>query len=395
MSSTADVVIVGAGVNGLSTAFHLAKSGVKKVIVVERQHLAAGASGKSGALVRMHYTNEPETRLALESFKYFTHWEDMVGGQCGLQQVGLLVFTPPQYYHHLQQNVAMHQKLGANAHIITADDVSQIDPHVWCGDVTHLAYEPDSGYADPNATAFSFAHAASELGVEFRLGTTVTKVLTSEERVTGVETSAGVIESPIVLVAAGAWANQLLTPLGIDLGTVPSLARVTLFRWPPERSSKHMTYIDHIHHTWMRPEGESRTLIGAEFGIRRHENPDQFSEAVTQDYIDLCREQLVRRFPIMHHSTMRGNWSGILMESPDSRPIIDQLPQYQGLFCMTGDSGTSFKTSPAIGKCLSEWIAEGKSHTVDLTPFRSTRFAEGKPWTDEFDYGLLNMTISR
>jgi len=393
--TTADVVIVGAGVNGLSTAFHLAKMGVKKIVVVERKHLAAGASGKSGALVRMHYTNEPETQLAVESFKYFTHWEDMVGGHCGLKQVGLLVFTPPEYHHHLEQNVAMHQRLGVNTQIVAADDVRQIDADVWCGDVTHVAYEPESGYADPNATAFAFAQAAASRGVEFQLETTVTKVLTHEGRVTGVETSAGTIEAPVVFVAAGAWANQLLGPLGVDLGMRPSLARVTLFRWPPERSAQHMTYIDHLQHTWIRPEGESRTLIGAEFGVRRDANPNQFSEAVSQEYVELCREQLVQRFPVMRHCTMRGNWAGILMESPDSRPVIDHLPQYQGLFCMTGDSGTSFKTSPAIGKCLAEWITEGESQTVDLTPFRSTRFAEGKPWVDEFDYGLRNMTISR
>ncbi len=92
---TADVVVVGAGVNGTSTAFHLARAGVKKVVVVERGHLASGATGKSGALVRMHYTNEPETRLAFESLKYFQNWQELVGGDCGFQPVGLLVFTSP------------------------------------------------------------------------------------------------------------------------------------------------------------------------------------------------------------------------------------------------------------------------------------------------------------
>jgi sarcosine oxidase subunit beta len=83
------------------------------------------------------------------------------------------------------------------------------------------------------------------------------------------------------------------------------------------------------------------------------------------------------------------------MMSPDARPIIDKMPEYEGLFCMTGDSGTSFKTSPAIGKCLAEWIVDGAPKTVDLTPFRSTRFAEGKPWLDDTHYGDNRATISR
>jgi sarcosine oxidase subunit beta len=262
-------------------------------------------------------------------------------------------------------------------------------------DVTHLAYEPDAGYADANATTFAFAQAAKDLGVEFLLDTRVTSIETRGSVVTGVETSDGRIDAPVVLVAAGAWANQLFGPLEIELGVVPSLARVTVFRWPPERSTRHMTYIDHINHTWVRPVDTTSTLIGAEFGVRHGADPEDFSEAVTQDYIDLCREQVVNRFPVMRHSTVRGNWTGILMRSLDSRPILDQLPQYEGLFCITGDSGTSFKTSPAIGKCMAEWIVEGEAKTVDLTPFRSSRFDNGQMWQDEFDYGLQKTTISR
>lgn len=395
MTDSAEVVIIGAGVTGTSTAFHLAKMGVKNIVVVERAHFAAGATGKSGALVRMHYTNEYETRLAVESLKYFQNWDDMVGGDCGFNPVGLLVFTPPEYKEHLEANVAMQREVGANVQIISANDARELDPSVSVDDVTHLAYEPNAGFADSNATTFAFAEAAKNLGVEFRLDTRVTQVLTNGKTVIGVETSRGKITTPNVLVAAGAWANQLFGPLGIDIGLEPSLARVTIFRWPPERSARHMTYIDHINHTWIRPTDGTSTLIGAEFGVRHGADPDNFSEAVTQDYIDLCRQQIVNRFPVMRHSTVRGNWAGILMRSLDSRPILDRFPEYEGLYGIAGDSGTSFKTSPAIGKCMAEWITEGSAQTVDLTPFRSTRFAEGKPWKDEFDYGLQKTTISR
>src|SRR3989442_5581972 len=103
---SADVVVVGAGVNGLSSAFHLASAVCMRVVVVEQRDVGAGATGKSGALVRTHYTNEPETRLAFESMKYFQNWGDIVGGECGFQPVGLLVFTPPAFRDHLDANVA-------------------------------------------------------------------------------------------------------------------------------------------------------------------------------------------------------------------------------------------------------------------------------------------------
>lgn len=392
---TADVVVIGAGANGSSTAFHLAQMGAGKVIVVEQGHLASGASGKSGALVRTSYANEPETRLAVESIKYFANWSELVGGDCGFQRIGLLTFTPPKHRDRMEARIAMHRELGVDAQLIRPEDARELDPSLYVDDVTAVEYEPDSGYADPNATVFSFARAATALGVEFKLGTRVLGITTDGGRVTGVETSAGIIQAPTVVVAAGGWANQLFAPLGIDLGLVPIEAQVVVFRWAAERSPRHLTYIDSINHSWMRPIDGNCTLIGSEGGVKLSPDPDAYPETVRAEYIEQCRAALIKRVPAMQHSTMRGNWAGLLMFSPDSRPIIDKLPQYEGLFCMAGDSGTSFKTSPAIGKCLAEWITQGQATTVDLTPFRATRFAEGIVWTDEYEYGTDRKTISR
>jgi sarcosine oxidase subunit beta len=392
---TADVIVIGAGANGTSTAFHLAKAGVKRVAVVERQYLGSGATGKSGALVRMHYTNEPEVRLAFESLKYFQHWRDMVGGDCGFQPLGLLVFTPPEYAAHLEANLAMMRRVGVNTRTISPQEAQELDPALWTGDVTQVAYEPESGYADPNATIYALARASADMGVTFHFETEATKVLLDGDRVTGVETTKGILLAPVVIIIAGAWANHLFAPLHIDLGLVPRPGRVSIFRWPMERSSKHLTYIDKLHRMWARPIDGNCTLVGTEQMIAEAGDPNHYSEAVQQDYIMACREQLCQRFPIMRQSVVRGNWGCMLMDSPDSHPIIGRLEPYEGLFCMTGDSGTSFKTSPAIGKCLTELITKGRATTVDLFPFRATRFAEGKPWRDEFNYGQETGTISR
>jgi sarcosine oxidase subunit beta len=392
---TADVVVVGAGANGISTAFHLARAGVKRVVVVERRYLGSGATGKSGALVRMHYTNEPEVRLAFYSLTYFQHWKEMVGGECGFQPLGLLVFTPPEYQAHLEANLAMMCRVGIKTQLISVEEAHELDPSLWLGDVRQVAYEPESGFADPNATISSLAQASTDLGVTFHFETEVTRVLHAGSRVQGVETTHGTILAPVVVIAAGAWANQLFAPLGIDLGLIPRQGRVTVFRWPFARSARHLTYIDKLHRLWARPIDSNCTLVGTESEPAEPGDPNHYSEAVPQDYIDLCRQQLSKRFPIMGESVMRGNWACMLMESPDSRPIIGPLEQYEGLYCMAGDSGTSFKTSPAIGKCLTELITQGRATTVDLTPFRATRFAEGKSWKDEYDYGLESGTISR
>lgn len=392
---TADAVVIGGGVNGASVAFHLAKAGLTDVVLLERWHLAAGATGKSGALVRMHYSNVPETRLAFESLTYFQHWADIVGGDCDFRPVGTLVFASREHRADLGANIAMQQAVGVDARLISADDAQQIDAAVSVEDVDVVGWEPASGYADPTATTRTLADAAAAMGVEIREETRALRVLSAGDRVTGVETDAGVIATPRVVVVAGAWANQLFAPLGIDLGLFPRQSRIAIFRGASGRAYPHPTLIDHANHLWARPIDGNCTLGGAEMGPPVLVNPEDYPEHVTQEYIEFTRRRLARRVPSIRRSTTRGNWACALMGSPDSRPVIGAIEQVDGLYTMAGDNGTSFKTAPAIGKCLSELILAGEATTVDLTPFRPSRFAEGEPWVDRHDYDLVDASVSR
>jgi len=391
---TADVVIVGGGVNGTSTAFHLASLGMKQITLVERRHLAAGATGKSGALVRMHYTNEPEARLAWESLKVFREFRTIVGGECGFEPVGFLALVPRGAEDAISRNVARLQQIGVDTRLVSPDDLGAIFPEAATDDVGAAAYEAGSGYADPNATAYAFADAARRLGVTIETECEATRIVTEGDRVVGVETNRGRIDTAVVVAAPGAWGRPLLQPLGLDFGLVPHRVQVTIFRWPAGFTRRHVVVIDFGHMAWFRPEGVNATLIGLELGVG-HQDPDHFHEGVDEDYVAKCRDTLAARVPLFAASTMRGGWAGMIMMSPDGRPIIDQVPSVGGLYVMLGDSGTSFKTSPAIGRCLAEWIVYGKPRTVDLTPFRSTRFAEGQPWVDTDTYGGQHLTISR
>ena len=393
-NQTADVVVIGGGVNGCSTAFHLAERGAKRVILVERRHLGAGASGKSGSLVRMHYTNPHESRLAHESLKYFHDWKNRVGGDCGFERLGYLKLVARGHRDRLERNVAAQQTIGIKTRVITSEEVREILPECRLDDIGGAAYEPDSGYADPNATTFSLAEAARRLGVEIRTHCEATRIVTERGRVTGVETTAGRIDTPAVVLVPGAWAHTLLEPLGISLPLQPFRIQVSIFRWPAGFTRRHCVISDDTHEAWIRPEGAASTLIGVELGAS-HGNPEKYSESVDPDYVTLCRERLSARLPAFAEATMRGGWAGMIMMSQDGRAIIDQIPSVPGLWVMLGDSGTSFKTSPAIGRCLAEWITEGRPALMDLTPFRASRFAEGKPWVDADNYGRERLTVSR
>src|SRR5205807_993452 len=126
-----------------------------------------------------------------------------------------------------------------------------------------------------------------------------------------------------------------------------------------------------------------------------HADPDRYNESVDPEYVTRCRETLSARFPAFASATMRGGWAGMIMMSPDGRPIIDRIPSIDGLYVMLGDSGTSFKTSPAIGRCLAEWIVTGAPATADLHPLPASRFAEGRPWHDPAHYGGQSLPVAR
>jgi len=400
LPGSAEVVVIGGGVNGLSTAYQLTRHGVGDVVVVERAELAAGATGKSGALVRAHYTNPSETILTRESLRIFRDWDAEVGaGSSGFEATGFLQVVGPEDEANLRANVAIQRDLGIDTRVVGPDDLRQIEPLMRTDDITVAAFEPGSGYADPVATVHGFADAFIRAGGAIRTHTPALAILTEQGRVVGVETTRGTVSTRSVVLAGGPWADRILSPLGIDLGLVPRRIQVAVFRWPASVSTdrRHRVVIDTTQRSWFRPEGTASTLIGVERG-GREANPDDYGETADPDYVAVARDALAARFPAFAAATMRGGWAGMIMQSPDGHPIIDQVPAVEGLWVMTGDSSTSFKTAPAIGICLAEWVTGGASRLADLAPFRSTRFAEGKPWVDETSYSYVVgevLTISR
>lgn len=394
---TADVVVVGGGVVGASTAFHLARLGAGKVVLCERRFLAAGASGKSGALVRMHYTNEPEAKLARFSLDYFKHWDDLVGaGDCGFMAVGMLRLVAPELADRLRANVEMLRRLGVSTSVVGPEDLAQLAPEWRFDDGPAAAYEPESGFADPVATTHGFAEAAARLGARILTGTEVREVLVAGGRVAGVKTAQGVISSRAVVVAGGAWAVGLLGRLGVGVRLFPMRVQVAVFRRPPGSRSPHPVCIDGPNEMWVRPEGPgwASTLVG----IAQREplaEPDRLAEGVDAGYVAAARERALRRIPALAAAPMRGGWAGAITYTEDGKPVVDRHPGVEGLYFFAGDCGTSFKTSPAVGLGLAEWVVKGRPETVDLRPFRASRFAEGKPIVGEHEYGDRDYDYAR
>ena len=262
MTETADVVIVGGGVNGVSIAYALAARGVGRVVLCEQAALANGASGRSSALIRMHYTNEWDARFAFASFRVFRHWPEIMGGPAVFTHTGFVNVVAPAYADALGKNVEMLRGIGVNTTALTAGELHALQPFANVDDVGAAAWEPESGYADPAGTVEGFRRRASELGARILQWTPVRKFLRRESRVTGVETSAGRIDAGAVVVAAGAWAPRLCREIGLELpARVKGLDTVQVER-PRALTEPHVIFIDNVLGTYFRPESGIRTIVG-------------------------------------------------------------------------------------------------------------------------------------
>jgi len=385
---TAEAIVVGGGVNGASTAFHLAERGIQ-TLLLDRGEIAGASTGKSGGLVRMHYTDPYQARLANESLPYFRDWSHRVGvGDPGYARTGFIQTVTPANTPALAANVRMLQGIGVNTCLVNADDVRRLAPYADTDDLTLYAYEPDSGCAMPGETARSFAAAATQLGAEIVTGAAVTELRVEGGRVVGVRTATEEYAAPLVIVCAGVWSVPLFAALGVDLPVVPHRTQVVLFDRRgrlPTGSDGHMVFIDTALGSYFRPYGETETLVGVRQRSRRVPSADEYREQADTDIIADSKQTLARRVPEMEGAAVTRGWAGILDMTPDDCPILDAHIGAEGLFLAAGFSGSGFKSGPYVGNLMATWAATGAQPEA-AAPFPLARFAENRPITPAHPY---------
>lgn len=376
LPGTADIVIIGGGVHGVSLAYHLARKKAGRVVLVEKRFVASGPTGRSTALVRGFYGMDFFTRTGTAAVSVFRRWRDVVGGgDPGFQPVGLLVLAGADEAPHLTRNLLRARKLGARVDLVSPDDVKALVPQVMTDDIVAASWEPESGYADPSSTANALANRARELGATVVQYTGIDAILAAGSRITGVRTASGSVSAPIVVNCAGLWAGRLLAPLGIDIDIKPTRHQMCFFR-RPAGFGPHPAIVDRPQLTYMRPEHGDLTI----HGLSAHDevvDADDYDEGVDREEILRNAQLIARRFPVMENGLSMGGYSGLYDITPDKQPVLGAIPEYTGLFADFGWSGHGFKHSPVIGDILSDVILEAQSGSYDLTPFRASRFREG------------------
>ena len=376
MTETADAVVIGGGVMGCSILYHLAALGMTDALLLEREALGSGSTGRSSGAVRMHYSTEVHARMAWHSLQVFRDFDNIVGGECGYTNTGYLVFANDDAVDGFRANVALQQSVGINTSEISREDAAELAPAFHLEDCAGIAYEPLSGHADPSGTALAYAARARKLGARVRLRASAESVEVSGGRVTAVAVNGERIETERAIVATGPWSRRFLLNHGIDLPLQATRHEVIHLRRPPE-VPYHPGGGDIANLIYFRPEGSDLTLIGNGNLEDDVDDPEVYAQRASQSFIGEVWGRIARRIPAMAGAEFATGYAGLYTQTPDSHPVIDRVDGVEGLYICTGFSGHGFKLSPAVGLLVSELVLHGKATTIDIAPLRMSRFAEG------------------
>lgn len=383
----AEAVIIGGGVMGCSILYNLAERGVTDTVLLERDVLGSGSTGRSQAILRMHYSNEVTTRLAWDSLSIFRDFHEITGMPSGYTKTGYFVIVGPEDRDAMLENVAMQRGAGVDTSIVTAEDVEEIAPMVRTFDGESFAYEPESGYADPYSVTTGYANAAREKGAEIRSESPAVGIEVTGNRVTAVLTENERIETPIAVVAAGPWSGPLLASVGVEVPLRPIRHQVVMLRRPQDAVPDHPIIGDVVNDMSPRPDAGNLTLIGV--GEDEDASPDTFNQGVDMPMVEATFEKLVQRMPGMAQALFRGGWSGLFTTTPDWHPVLDKVEGINGLYLSVGFSGHGFKLSPMIGVVMSELITQGRATSLDISEMSLDRFAEGRLMRSRYSMQVL------
>ncbi|MBI1874841.1 MAG: FAD-binding oxidoreductase [Acidobacteria bacterium] len=383
MSETADVVIIGGGCMGASTAYHLTRRGVTNLILVEREaQLGAGSTGRNAGGVRHQFSSEANITLSIESIGVLERFRDEVGYDIDFHQDGyLFLLSRPEHVAIFRRNVELQRRLGIAVDWLDPAGAASLAPGLGVDGVTAATFCARDGIADPNGVTMGFARAAQSAGVRVQRETEVTGVRVAADRIAAVETTRGVIETRLVVNAAGPHASLIGRMVELDVPVAPYRRHIFIAQSPApglwERRdaalvpSSRIMVIDFETTFYFHREG-----AGVLFGMSDPDEPSGFDTTVRWDFLDEVTRVAIRRLPALADAAISHAWAGLYEMTPDAMPIIGPVDQLRGFYVIAGFSGHGFQHSPAAGRILADLIV-GRDPGLDVRPFRFGRFAQG------------------
>jgi sarcosine oxidase subunit beta len=371
--STAQVVIIGAGIMGASIAYHLAARGCTDVLILEQAETEiSGSTARSAAGVRHQFSTEVNVRLSLYGVERLKRFGEEIGGQAELRQVGyLFLIDDAATWAEYQRSAATQRRLGARVELLTADEAARFVPETRTEGLAGATYGPDDGYCDPYGVASGYLKRARELGVRLARATPAIGIERSDGRVRAVLTPQGPISCELVVNAAGSWAGEVGALAGLDIPVRPYRRCVYMTEPFAHIPGPIPLTIDVGSGFYMRKEQENIL-----FGMSNLAEPPNHNLQIDWEWLDTVLECGLARFPILERAGLAEKlcWAGSYEITPDHMPILGRHPDLPSYLDASGFSGHGIMHSPATGMLIAEEILDGRAHTINIDELRITRF---------------------
>lgn len=386
--ATADIVIIGAGIVGTSLAYQLALRGAKNIVILERDTVASGSSGRATGGLRHQFADELDIRFSIEGirfYKQFTEEQNSSFPRPRFYQYGyLFLVTTPESWQAMQRHVALQQSLGVPTQLLPPTEIQRRVPQVIVDDVLGAAFCPTDGYSDPGAMTQALAHEAQERGVAIREHTPVVGITVEHGRVQAVHTPQDTISTPLVVNAAGAYSALIACMVNIpDFPLYPLRRQVYLTEPFADLPFDVPMVVDLSTGFHFRRRQErivlTMPLPVSEEEVQRNQRlePGAFDLLVDEGFWRQIQTEARRRCPPLADVSVARVWSGFYEMTPDEHPILGKT-EVEGFLCACGFSGHGFMHTPMAVKLLTELILDGRSTTFPIELFSLERFRTGK-----------------
>ncbi|HET9489005.1 MAG TPA: FAD-binding oxidoreductase [Methylomirabilota bacterium] len=371
---TAAAVVIGGGVVGCSIAYHLARRGVRDVVVLERDTIGAGTTSKAAGGIRAQFPTETEIRFSLESIAVFERFVEEFGIDPGYRKIGyLFLVSDANDLGGFRERVALQRRLGVDVRVISPAEAQALVPALRVDDLIAAVWGPQDGMAGPAEVTAGFARRARELGARILEGVEVTAVEVERGRVAAVRTDTDRLSTPLVINAAGPAAARVARLAGVAVPVRPR--RRHIFFTEPFAAIPGPVPLttDRATGFYFRKELEQLLLSPGDV----EDVGEDRTAAVDWARVEETVVKAVHRLPIIEKARIAGGWAGLRPLTPDEHAIIGWAPGVEGYFLAVGFGGHGFQHSPATGLHVAEWIVDGRP-SLDLSLFDPARFGSPK-----------------
>jgi sarcosine oxidase subunit beta len=374
LPATADIVVIGGGVMGASTAYHLANRGQKDVLLLDKcEFFGQGATGRCAGGVRYQFSTEINVRLSIESLPMLERFKDELDQEVDFRKCGyLFVLTRPPEVEYFRRNVDLQHRLGIQTEWLSGDEVRLRLPLMKFDDALGGTFNSKDGLVDPNSVVMGYINAGQHLGLKALESCEVTGIRVEAGRVTGVETERGTIATRTVVNAAGPWAGLIGALAGVEIPITP-IRRQLLTTTPlPELPLDFPFVIDFAQSLYFHREG-----LGLLTGMSNTEQKTGFDQTIDGDFEMVNLKAAMTRMPLLEKAGLVSHWAGLYEVTPDAHPIFGRTP-VDGFYVVGGFSGHGFMHGPVAGKLMAELIIDGEYKTLDVSALDLARFDEDR-----------------